>query len=425
VKISNFNELAENDLRKAGLLIAEAGLQAIDTKEAIKQAVFLREGDLVVKDLKIPLSGFSRIFVVSVGKCALDAAFALKDIFGDRLNGGFAYGIKPEEIPGIEVLVGDHPFPSDKNAVNSEKIRLFLEGLGENDFVVFVVSGGGSALLSDPRDFDAEKEKEIMKKLFREGADIKEINTIRKHISFVRGGNLAKAAYPAKGVSLIFSDVPGDAIEFVASGPTVKDTTTVADAEEVLRKYNIKDGIEEGGLMETPKDDKYFVNVLNILLVSNNVALEAMAKRAGELGFRSEIMNDVMDGEAIEAGKKICETLREEPSKTALLYGGETVVVVKGDGKGGRNQELALSALRFIEEGELILTLASDGRDNTEAAGAICDIISKTRAAEKGLDPEEYLERNDSFSFFERTRDQIITGPTGSNVADLVIAIKQ
>ncbi|HOB89774.1 MAG TPA: MOFRL family protein, partial [Candidatus Colwellbacteria bacterium] len=162
-----------------------------------------------------------------------------------------------------------------------------------------------------------------------------------------------------------------------------------------------------------------------ILLVSNNVALEAMAKQAEELGFRPEIMNDVMDGEAAEAGKKICETLREEPSQTVLLYGGETVVVVKGDGKGGRNQELALSALRFVKDDELILTLASDGRDNTEAAGAICDIISKTRAAEKGLDPEEYLERNDSFNFFERTRDQIITGPTGSNVADLVIAIKQ
>ena len=403
--------------------MAEAGLQAIDTKEAIKQAVFLREEDLVVKDLKIPLSGFGRIFMVSVGKCALDAASALKDIFGDRLDGGFAYGIKSEEIPGIEVLVGDHPFPSDKNAENSEKIRRFLEELEENDFVIFVISGGGSALLSDPKGFGAEKEKEIMKKLFREGADIREINTIRKHISFVRGGNLAKAAYPAKAVSLIFSDVPGDAIEFVASGPTVKDTTTISDAEEVLRKYNIE--IEEGGLMETPKDDKYFANVLNILLVSNNVALEAMAKRAEELGFRPEIMNDVMDGEAAEAGKKICETLREEPSQTVLLYGGETVVVVKGDGKGGRNQELALSALRFVKEGELILTLASDGRDNTEAAGAICDIISKTRAAEKGLDPEEYLERNDSFSFFERTGDQIITGPTGSNVADLVIAIKQ
>ncbi|HQA96015.1 MAG TPA: DUF4147 domain-containing protein [Candidatus Colwellbacteria bacterium] len=423
MKISNFNELAVNDLRKAGLLMAEAGLQAIDTKEAIKRAVFLRDEDLIIKDLKIPLSGFGRIFMVGVGKCALDAASALKDIFGDRLDGGFAYGIKPEEIPGIEVLVGDHPFPSDKNAENSEKIRRFLEGLGENDFVIFVVSGGGSALLSDPKDFDAEKEKEIMKKLFREGADIREINTIRKHISFVRGGNLAKAVYPAKAVSLIFSDVPGDTIEFVASGPTVKDTTTVADAEEVLRKYNIE--IEENGLMETPKDDKYFANVLNILLVSNNVALEAMAKQAEELGFRPEIMNDVMDGEAAEAGKKICETLREEPSQTVLLYGGETVVVVKGDGKGGRNQELALSALRFVKDDELILTLASDGRDNTEAAGAICDIISKTRAAEKGLDPEEYLERNDSFNFFERTRDQIITGPTGSNVADLVIAIKQ
>ncbi|MCL4406166.1 MAG: DUF4147 domain-containing protein [Patescibacteria group bacterium] len=427
MKISNFNDLAENDLRKAGLLIAEAGLNAIDTGEAVKRNVLLRDADLFFKNIRIPLADFKRIFVVAVGKCALAAAGALKNILGDRLSGGFAYDIKPGEIPGIEILVGDHPFPSEKNAENSEKIRNFLENLGEDDFVIFAVSGGGSALLSDPRDFSVEKEKEIIKKLFREGAGIREINTIRKHISAVRGGNLAKAAYPAKAVSLIFSDVPGDAIEFVASGPTVKDTTSIEDAEEVFRRYGIRlgCGLDEGGLMETPKDDRYFANVLNILIVSNGVALEAMAKKAEELGFEAEIMTDTMDGEAAESGRKISETLHGEAPKTALLYGGETVVVVKGDGQGGRNQELALSALRFIEEGELILALASDGKDNTESAGAICDIIVKSRAAEKGLNLEEYLDRNDSFGFFVKTGSQILTGPTGSNVADLVVAIKQ
>jgi glycerate-2-kinase len=427
VKISNFDKLAENDLRKTGLLIAEAGLAAIDTEEAIKRSVVLENNELTVKGIKIPTDGFNRIFTIAVGKCAIVAAASLKKIFGDKLTGGFAYDIKPGEIPGIEVLVGDHPFPSEKNAENSKRILKFLDGLRENDLVIFVVSGGGSALLSNPEDFSVEKEKEIMKKLFRDGAGIKEINTIRKHISLNRGGNLAKAAYPAKVISLIFSDVPGDNIEFVASGPTVKDTTTVADAEEVFKKYQIRSecGIVEGGLMETPKEDKYFANVLNLLVVSNNVALEAMAEEAERLGFGATIVTDVLDGEARFAGEMIVEALHEESPKKVLLYGGETVVVVKGNGKGGRNQELCLSGLRFIKEDELVLTLASDGRDNTEAAGAICDIISKRHAAELGVDPAEFLEKNDSYGFFEKTGDHLLTGPTGSNVADLIIAIKQ
>jgi glycerate-2-kinase len=427
VKITNFNKLAENDLRKIGLLIAEAGLASIDTEEAVKRSVVLKDEELIIKDIRIPISGFKRVFMVAVGKCAIAAATSLKEILKDRLTGGIAYDIKPGEIPGIEVLVGDHPFPSEKNAENSGKIFKLLSGLKEDDLVIFVVSGGGSALLSDPEDFSVEKEKEIMKRLFRKGADIKEINTIRKHISLARGGNLAKAAYPAKAISLIFSDVPGDNIEFVASGPTIKDTTTVADAEEVFDKYQVRSecGIIEGGLMETPKDDKYFVNVLNILIVSNNVALEAMAFEAQKLGFEATIITDVLDGEARQAGEKIAETLHGEPSKRVLLYGGETVVVVKGNGKGGRNQELSLAGLPYIKEDELILSLASDGRDNTESAGAICDMISKRHATGSGIDSKDFLERNDSFGFFEKTGDYLLTGPTGSNVADLIIAIKQ
>lgn len=427
MKIVNFDKLAENDLRKTGLLIAEAGLAAIDTEEAIKRSVVLKDNELAIKEVKVPIGGFSRIFTIAVGKCAVAAATSLKNILGEKLTGGFAYDIKPGEISGIEVLVGDHPFPSEKNAENSKKILKFLKDLRENDLVIFVVSGGGSALLSNPEDFSVEKEREIMKKLFRDGADIKEINTIRKHISLNRGGNLVKAAYPAKVISLIFSDVPGDNIEFVASGPTVKDTTTVADAEEVFKKYQIRSecGIVEGGLMETPKDEKYFANVLNFLVVSNNVALEAMAAEAEKLGFRATIVTDVLDGEARFAGEMIAESLHNEPSKRVLLYGGETVVVVKGNGKGGRNQELSLAGLSFIKEDELILTLASDGRDNTEAAGAICDIIVKRHAAELGVDPVEFLEKNDSYGFFEKTGDRLLTGPTGSNVADLVVAIKQ
>lgn len=427
MKISNFSQLAQSDLRKVALSIAEAGLLAIDTKEAIRRSVLLSGDRLTVKGIEIPIADFHRIFVVAIGKCAIAAATAIKEIFKDRLSGGFVYDIKSGLIPGVDVMVGDHPFPSEKNAENSQKLLGFLGNLTENDLVVFAISGGGSALLSNPEDIGTEREKDIVRKLFKEGADIKELNTIRKHISSARGGNLAKAAYPAKSISLIFSDVPGDSIEFVASGPTVKDTTTVADAEEVFRKYQIRSecGIIEGGLMETPKEDKYFANVLNILIVSNNAALEAMAHEAKKLGYESGIVTDVLDGEARIAGQDIAGALRKEQPRQVLLYGGETVVVVKGGGKGGRNQELALAALPSIREGELILSLASDGRDNTDAAGAICDIISKRRAEELGLDPVSFLEDNDSYGFFQKTGDYLLTGPTGSNVADLIIAIKQ
>lgn len=427
MKISNFNQLAQSDLRKIALSIAEAGLSAIDTEEAIRRSVFLNGDKLDVKGIEIPIADFHRIFVVAIGKCAIAAATAIKEIFKDRLSGGFAYDIKPGLIPGIDVMVGDHPFTSEKNAENSQKLLGFLGSLTENDLVIFAISGGGSALLSNPEDIGTEKEKDIVKKLFKEGADIKELNTIRKHISSARGGNLARAAYPAKSVSLIFSDVPGDNIEFVASGPTVKDTTTVEDAERVFQKYKIRSdcGILEGGLMETPKDEKYFQNVLNLLVVSNNVALEAMAYEAKKFGYEARIVTDVLDGEARIAGEDIAGALHEERPRQVLLYGGETVVVVKGKGKGGRNQELALAALSFIKDGELILSLASDGRDNIDVAGAICDIISKRRAEELRFDSIVFLENNDSYGFFRETGDHVLTGPTGSNVADLVIAIKQ
>ena len=214
-------------------------------------------------------------------------------------------------------------------------------------------------------------------------------------------------------------------IEFVASGPTVKDTTTVEDARLVLEKYAIEKSI---GLKiepsETPKGNKFFEKMANIVFMDNITALSAMSEKAKELGFDADIHTNILEGEARDVGKEIAENLHKENRKTCVLYGGETTVCVKGAGKGGRNQEVAMGALGEVGERELILSFASDGRDNTDFAGALCDKITSEKVAKLGLKPEEFLKNNDSYAFFKEVGDYLLTGDTGSNVSDLIIAIK-
>lgn len=427
MKIKNYQELAVNNLRKAVLEIAESGLEAIGTEKIIRESVRLENGKLFIKDNVFFLNKIGRIFVVGVGKCSLEAAAVLEDILKERIFDGIVIdvheGVKLKKIKGY---LGDHPFPTERNINATKEIISLLADMKENDLVIFIVSGGGSTLLCQPTNFTCNNEKEIIECLFRAGAEIEEINTIRKHISLARGGFLAKYAYPAQVASLIFSDVPGDNLEFIASGPTIKDTTTVFDAKHILDKYNIceKCGFLEESLIETPKEDKYFERVKNVLIVSNQNALEAMKKRSEKLGFSAEICSACLSGEAKKIGGKIIGKLGKTPEKTVLLYGGETTVNIVGQGKGGRNQELALSALSFIGENEIIVSIASDGKDNTEFAGAICDIETKRKSEKIGIDIEGYLNNNDSSGFFEKTGDYILTGDTGSNVSDLVIAFK-
>ena len=218
----------------------------------------------------------------------------------------------------------------------------------------------------------------------------------------------------------MFSDVPGDRMEVIASGPTVMDASRTADAAAVLAKYRL------GALplVETPKDDRLFARVQNVLLVSNRVALEAMAAAARVRGYAPRIVTSTLTGEAREAAKRIVADLRAAPAGSALLYGGETTVTVRGCGRGGRNLELALAALGLVEDEELVLTLASDGHDNGEWAGAIADVAGRERARRAGLDPGRSLDDNDSYGYFAATGEWLKTGATGSNVADLVLALK-
>ncbi len=426
MKIKNFETLAKTPLRRAVLSISEAGLEAVDTETAVKNGVKFQGDNLFVQNRRFALSGINRIFFVGVGKCASEAARVFEEILGDKLNGGVLIDVAAEPtLKKIRAYAGTHPLPSEINVRAAKEIVNLLKGLEENDFVIFVVSGGGSALLCLPEDMVCEDEVKITDTLIKAGATIQEINTIRKHLSLARGGYLAKYAFPAKGVALVFSDVPGDDIQFIASGPTVKDETTVKDAGKILAKYDVLNicGLENCGLVETPKEDKYFRAIENMIFVSNKIALEAMAKKAAELGYQAEICTTCLTGDTQETARQIAEKLSGSPSKKVFLYGGETTVRIIGEGKGGRNMQFALSALPFLKDGQIVAAFASDGVDNSDFAGAICDRITMDRAVELSFEPQKFLADDDAYSFFQKVGDYILTGPTGSNVSDLVIAI--
>ncbi len=431
--IRNYNELATSSLRETALKIAEKGLEAIETVRVVKENVGLAGGTIVVAGKKYEVPKTAKLIVVGVGKCAILAASALEEILGDRISGGLVLDVKENDfcrLTRIECLKGTHPFPSEANVQASKKILALLSGLSAEDLCLFIISGGGSTLLCLPDDgATCLEEKAILGELMKSGAPIGETNIVRKHMSLARGGYLAKQAFPARVVSLIFSDVPGNDLASVASGPTVKDTTTMEDADRILSKYGIlyKCGLEHCGLVETPKDDKYFEKVSNILAVSNEKALDAMKEEAERSGRKATIGSAHFSGEAKDFGRAIAEAIKNSAKESVMLYGGETTVTIEGPaGRGGRNQELALSALESLgEEGEeVILALASDGRDNGEYAGALVDKSTLAKARALGLDPKNYLEMHNHTELFEKTRDLIVTGDTGANVSDLVIALK-
>ena len=430
MKISNHAALAVTTARTAALDIAEAGLDAIDTATAVRRSVRLSGEVLQVGDEVWPLRPSGRLLLVAVGKCATVAAAELVRLLGDRLDDGVVLDVDAapaRDLGPLLSLRGSHPLPSGRNVAATRRIVDLLRGAREDDLVLCVVSGGGSTLLCLPSDGgSAEAESVTFQALTRTGATIQEINTVRKHTSLARGGFLAQHAYPARLVSLVFSDVPGAPADFVASGPTVRDPTTVEDAARVLRRYGVAAAARASqlALLETPKESRYFERARTIVLVSNETALQAMATRAGALGYAATIVTSTLVGEAREAGELVVRELRAAAPATALLYGGETTVTVTGGGRGGRNLEVALAAQRLVGDGEIVVTVASDGRDNGDFAGAVADSLARANARRLGLDLDAHLADNDSCGFFERTGDYLVTGSTGSNVADLIVALR-
>ena len=418
--VKNYSRLATSSSRRLALNLIDAGLSAISTQKALGDKVKRRGNILSIAGKKFDLDKFKRVFVVGAGKVSFEAGVFLEKILADRITGGAVIDVKAGRLKKIKSFVGDHPYPSERNIRATREVIRILKRAGEDDLVIVIVSGGGSTLLATPQRMSGRVLRDLTQELLREEADIREINIARKHIPGVHGGDLAKIAYPATVAGLIFSDVPFSDLSIVASGPTFFDRTTNADAARVLEKYNLP----PVKFSETPKNRKYFKKVSNILIVDNKTALRAMAKEAKKFGFRPRIVDSHLRGEAKLVGRRLIRLAKGK--KEVFLFGGETTVKVSGKGKGGRNQELVLGALEFLKPNQLIVSVASDGNDNiVEAAGALADMKTKRMAEKLGLNPRQFLTSNDSYHFFRKTGDVIITGMTDSNVSDLMIVINE
>jgi glycerate-2-kinase len=412
--IKNFKSLALNKERRIALEIVEAGLSALDY-EKIDFEQYLYQHELA--RILTRNNTNKNIYLIGFGKGSAKIA----DILRKK--------IKFKEIYVIDVkgryFKGTHPLPSRKNFFfTKEIIERFQGKLIEDDLVIVLVCGGGSAMLVYPN-IPLKKYIQVNQELLKSGANIYEMNTIRKHLDLVKGGGLLKILYPAKIISFIFSDVPGNDLSFIASGPTVKDKTNIATALKIIKKYKLK-SVKKEDLIETPKEEKYFKNVRNILALSNLTALKAMKEKAESLGLKAKILTDNLKGDVKDVAKFLFQEIKKSKEKI-LIAGGETTVKVKGKGKGGRNQELVLwflKTLTYADSNFLIVSLNSDGWDNTEFAGAIGDKITLEKAEKLKLDIDKFLENNDSFHFFKKTKDGIITGRLPINVADLILAWK-
>jgi glycerate-2-kinase len=420
ITIQNLKELATTPARAAALAIAEVGLNAIDTERAVTSAVTLVDDGtkLKIKDLELDLTKFKSIRIVGFGKAACEGAGALVEVLQEKIKDGVVIDVKDVKCEFITNYVGTHPEPSEQNVLATEHIVKLAKELTADDLVLVVVSGGGSALLCWPAS-EFVQGKKLYDDFLRVGGNIEELNTVRKHISALKGGGLAKLLYPATVVGLVFCDVPGDHVEEVASGPTFKDASTIADAQVILDKYHLS-GFD---LTETPKDDIFFEKVHNILLVSNGEALRAMAAEAASQGYRASVVSSEIYSESEVA---VASLKKAAGAHGVALGGGEVKLVVSGDcGSGGRCSYLALAAMPFLNNDDVFIALASDGVDNSDSAGAIVDGMTEKAASALGLNPDEYKKRFDSYEFFKRTGGLLFTGPTGANVSDLMLWLTQ
>jgi len=416
--IKNFDQLATTENRTLALCIAEAGLDAINTEKVMLHSLTLEHDTLNILGESFDLSQFKRIQVIGFGKASCNAALTLEKILGDKIKGGAVIGLHTVACDYIQTFAGTHPRPSEINKEAGKKIFEIVEALDADDLVIVIVSGGGSALLCYPES-ECEQGRELYDVFLKCGQTIDEINTIRKHLSLLKGGGLAKIAYPATVIGLIFSDVPGDKFEDVASGPTYKDTTTVRNAEMIIQEHDL--GTFE--LIETPKDDKYFEKVHNFVLVSNKTAVEAMNTKAKELGFETKIVSTELYEEIDEALKKIFDAKKEN---TVVLAAGEPKLeVTKKGGSGGRNLFMGLRALQMnlSDNNSVFIPIASDGMDNCDAAGAVIDIQTLEKVKKTNIDLDDYVARLDAYPVFEKSGDMIVTGATGANVSDLMILL--
>lgn len=435
-------------LRKHAEEIFRASLAAVDPEQLVRKRLKFRKSALTVDSRSYNLNRFDRILVIGAGKASAAMARGVEHVLGDRIDQGIVVVKYGHAVPlkKIRVLEAAHPVPDAQCVKAARDILDLLSGTGKKDLVICLTSGGGSALLDDFQAGitlrDVQKATSL---LLSAGSDISEINTIRKHISRIKGGRLAAEAAPSAMINLILSDVIGDDLNVIASGPTYPDSTTFSDAIKVVKQYGLlksfprsiikylRQGVA-GRVSETPKHKALdFKHVNNLIVGNNRMAVARAASRARKLGYHPLILTTRLKGEARETAKFLTAVAREvaehdRPVKkpACLLAGGESTVTIRGKGKGGRNQEMALAAALEISacDGMVFLSGGTDGTDGpTDAAGAMVDGSTLARAGKRSMDADAYLSRNDSYNFFNILGGHVITGATLTNVMDLVVIL--
>jgi len=435
----------DGDRRRQVVQVLQAALDAVDPAAAVKRHVQRCGQSLLVGNMAYDLNAYRRVLVVGAGKAGAPMAQAIEEVLGDRITAGHVnvkYGhATPTRI--VTVTEAGHPIPDEAGVAGSRAIAALLEDAGEDDLVVCLISGGGSALMTLPVEgVSLADMKALTDALLRRAATINEINTIRKHLDRLKGGNLARLAYPARVLALLLSDVVGNPLDVIASGPTVPDPTTFADAYALLERHglveeapaavlaHLRRGVR-GEIPDTPKPgDPVFARTQNQIVASNDLAASAAERAAAQLGFNPLVLSTYVEGEAREVakvlvaiGREILASERPVRRPACVIAGGETTVTVRGEGKGGRNQEMALmAAIALAGMGDVtIACLATDGTDGpTDAAGGLVDSATVARGEAAGRSVFEALAANDAYTFLDSAGDLLVTGPTNTNVNDLM-----
>ncbi|MBN2367136.1 MAG: glycerate kinase [Calditrichaeota bacterium] len=434
------------DLQSEAISIIMAGIDAVKPDVVIRKKLSVSNNILSIGSEHFDLEQYRRIYVIGAGKASALMAREIENMLAEKIFYGVVSVKYGHSVPcrKIRILEAGHPVLDENGLSATSQILQVAEDAGEKDLIICLLSGGGSALLEKiPPGIPLEAVQKMFKMLLGSGANIEQINTVRKHLSLVKGGQLARAAYPAECVSLIISDVIGDPLESIASGPTSPDPGTFRDAWEVLERFGIHDNIPEilrqhfkrglaGEIAETPKPgDSIFQKVKNIILANNFGALEAARQKARELDYNVLVLSSRIQGEAREVGKVLAGLAQELLDSNiplarpaCILLGGETTVTLRGEGKGGRNQELALSAfisMAGVKEPYLILSCGTDGTDGpTDAAGGMAFPQLWEETNSRNLEPVKFLQENNAYPFLEKTGGLIKTGPTGTNVMDIM-----
>lgn len=424
-----------------------AGVDAVKPEHFIPKQISVGEKSISIAGYKVDTTSIRHIIVVAVGKAAASMAFETEKIFGDYINSGIVVTKYQHSLPLqiCRTIEAGHPVPDDNSIEAGKAVIDIFKKATVNDLIVMLISGGTSALMADyPPGCTLKDIQNTVQTLLNCGAAIDEINTIRKHLSLIKGGQLMQYT-TATVAALIISDAPGDDLSVIASGLTVPDRTGFEDAWSIIQHYRLADALPKSvihwlqmGIEKKQKDtpgkgDTCFEKVFNKIVATNNIALQAAAQKANSLGYDTHILTPALSGEASLQAKYFIEELNKiSPDKpVCLLWGGETTVTVRGSGKGGRNQEFALSALCHLQKTSLapdtqiaILAGGTDGTDGpTDAAGAVIDSELMLVLKQTNLKAEEYLLNNDAYSFFKQTDNLIITGPTQTNVMDIVVGL--